>query len=221
LAEPTCQVLPPNFPGYRPYCPYTRNPTGEWKGPRLEQARALVGQSGTRGARVRVWSYVGDSPFEEKVASATADVLLRLGYRPQVKVFKDVSEYYSRVGGAGADSPEMGVGGWTADFPAAYNFFHLLTCANDVPGGSFNPNFGHFCDPRLDRKVARARRLQTTNPTVANAEWQEVDRYVVDQGAWVPLLNPVEIDFLSERVGNYQRHPSPQFGMLLSQLWVR
>jgi peptide/nickel transport system substrate-binding protein len=44
LAEPTCQVLPPNFPGYRPYCPYTRNPdpTGEWKGPRLEQARALA-----------------------------------------------------------------------------------------------------------------------------------------------------------------------------------
>src|SRR5438128_9491425 len=21
--QPTCQVLPPNFPGYRPYCPYT------------------------------------------------------------------------------------------------------------------------------------------------------------------------------------------------------
>src|SRR5262249_49329158 len=28
---PTCQILPPNFPGYRRYCPYTRNPSaGRW-----------------------------------------------------------------------------------------------------------------------------------------------------------------------------------------------
>src|SRR5262249_57069432 len=23
LAQPSCQMLPPSFPGYRPYCPYT------------------------------------------------------------------------------------------------------------------------------------------------------------------------------------------------------
>jgi peptide/nickel transport system substrate-binding protein len=146
---------------------------------------------------------------------------VRLGYRPEVRVFRDAFEYYKRVGGEGGDSPELGVGGWIADFPAAYNYFQLLTCANDVPERPFNLNPGHFCDPQLDRKIARAHRLQTTNPTLANAEWQEVDRDVVDQGAWVPLLNPVEIDFLSERVGNYQRHPSAQFGVLLSQLWVQ
>ena len=27
VAEPTCQILPPNFPGYRPYCPYTAGST--------------------------------------------------------------------------------------------------------------------------------------------------------------------------------------------------
>ena len=30
-ATPTCQILPPGFPGYVPYCPYTKNPTtGHW-----------------------------------------------------------------------------------------------------------------------------------------------------------------------------------------------
>ena len=27
LAVPTCQILPPNFPGYKPYCPYTAGST--------------------------------------------------------------------------------------------------------------------------------------------------------------------------------------------------
>jgi peptide/nickel transport system substrate-binding protein len=31
-AQVTCQYLPPNFPGYQPYCPYTLNPSpaGAW-----------------------------------------------------------------------------------------------------------------------------------------------------------------------------------------------
>jgi len=35
----------------------------------------------------------------------------------------------------------------------------------------------------------------------------------------VPLLNRKQVDFVSRRVGNYQY--SPQWGMLLDQLWVR
>ena len=51
LAPPTCQVLPPNFTAYRPYCPYTRSPSadGRWNGPDLAKARQLVEASGHRG----------------------------------------------------------------------------------------------------------------------------------------------------------------------------
>ena len=34
LAVPTCQVLPPNFPGYVPYCPYTDGPAAAASGRR-------------------------------------------------------------------------------------------------------------------------------------------------------------------------------------------
>jgi peptide/nickel transport system substrate-binding protein len=56
LAQPACQVLPPNFPGYKPYCPFTLHPSsgGKWSAPDLAKARQLVKQSGTQGAHVAV-----------------------------------------------------------------------------------------------------------------------------------------------------------------------
>jgi peptide/nickel transport system substrate-binding protein len=56
-AQPTCQVLPPNLQGYRPYCPYSANPTpgGTWSAPDLPRAMRLIGASGTRGMRVSLW----------------------------------------------------------------------------------------------------------------------------------------------------------------------
>src|SRR6185503_11447705 len=54
----TCQVLPPNFPGYEPYCPYTVDPApggaGPWKGPDLAAAQRLVTASGTADTRIVV-----------------------------------------------------------------------------------------------------------------------------------------------------------------------
>ena len=58
-SEPTCQILPPDFPGYRRYCPYTAhaNAKGAWTTPNLAEAKRLVAASGTKGMAVDVWSY--------------------------------------------------------------------------------------------------------------------------------------------------------------------
>ena len=53
LAVPTCQILPPNFPGYKPYCPYTAGTDHtKWTGARPGQgqaAGAAVGHGGHEG----------------------------------------------------------------------------------------------------------------------------------------------------------------------------
>src|SRR5215475_11539155 len=55
LAVPTCQILPPNFPGYSAYCPYTAgSSTSSWSGPNLAKAKDLVAKSGTKGMKVVV-----------------------------------------------------------------------------------------------------------------------------------------------------------------------
>jgi hypothetical protein len=42
---------------------------------------------------------------------------------------------------------------------------------------------------------------------------------VTDLGAWVPLVNARNVVVVSPRVGNVQS--SPQWGVLLDQMWVR
>jgi hypothetical protein len=56
LAPPTCQLLPPGFAGFRPYCPFTASGTASGR-PDLATARRLVERSGTRGAHVVVLSF--------------------------------------------------------------------------------------------------------------------------------------------------------------------
>jgi peptide/nickel transport system substrate-binding protein len=87
LASPTCQILPPSFPGYRPYCPYTRNPNpaGTWSAPDLAKARALIEASGTAGTRVDVAGV--DGPVTRPIARYFVSLLRRLGYRSSLRLF--------------------------------------------------------------------------------------------------------------------------------------
>ena len=48
-----------------------------------------------------------------------------------------------------------------------------------------------------------------------------IDREIVDRAPWVPLFTPRSVDFVSNRVGNYQANTSASSSVLLDQLWVR
>ena len=67
--------------------------------------------------------------------------------------------------------------------------------------------------------IERATRLAIENPAGSGEAWAEVDRAITDQAPWVFLVNPIQVDFVSERLGNYQYHPF--WHLLLAQVWVR
>jgi len=214
VAQTTCQILPSDFPGHRPYCPYTAGATtqGAWTAPDLGKARALVARSGTRGMKVTVWAWTQAPGFNRFAVK----LLRSLGYRVSTKVF----------GGNGAavrdsrNKAQIGFTAWQPDYPAASNFFGpLFSCASFVPDSQNNGNVSEFCDPNIDRLIERAVREQATNPAASRALWERVDREVVDQAPWVPLFTSKSLDVLSKRVGNYQFNPG--FGFLVDQLWVR
>jgi peptide/nickel transport system substrate-binding protein len=71
----------------------------------------------------------------------------------------------------------------------------------------------------LERRIDRAVKLEQTDPLGANRLWAELDREITDKALWVPLYNGYEANLVSKRVGHYQYNP--QYGALLSQLWVR
>ena len=215
-AAPTCQILPPDYPGYRPYCPYTAGSTtsGTWTSPNLSKARALVAQSGTRGMKITVWDYEGYKGF----GPVAVQVLRALGYRASLKTVGGTFPlrfFDSRV------KAQIGFFGWGTDYPAASAWFSpAVTCASFRPNSRSNYNAAQFCNPRIDREIRLGVSQQAKDPEAARKLWERIDREVVDQAPLVPLIVWNIVDVLSERVANYQYSGRGQ-GLLIDQLWVR
>jgi peptide/nickel transport system substrate-binding protein len=84
LAEPSCQILPIDFPGYKAYCPYTKNPGPTWSAPDLAKAQDLMKKSGQVGQTVTV--IASSSGVNPAIGTYIASVLNELGFKATVKV---------------------------------------------------------------------------------------------------------------------------------------
>ncbi len=106
LAQPTCQLLPPNFPGYRPYCPYTIN-AGEhaWSAPDLTRAEQLAKHSRNYGRTIIVQS-------RSPLSAYLVQLLDKLGYKARLQTKKD-------------HQPDIGFGDFLEDYPGAADFIQL------------------------------------------------------------------------------------------------
>ena len=102
--------------------------------------------------------------------------------------------------------------GWVADYDLASTFY-------DAVASCRRPNLTRYCNPAIDAVAKRAFDLEATDPGAALALWSQVDRMLVDDGAFVTLGNRVDMEVVSTRVGNYQARAS--YGAVLSQLWVQ
>jgi len=208
-AEPTCQILPPNFPGFHRYCPYTLQPrrSAFWNEPDLKQARRLVTASGTKGAVLKVWI---PGP-EESLGPIAAATLRAIGFRPYITHVGPFVWCCSPRGMANPRSRvQAGVGSWFADYPAASSFMDFFACSG----------FAHVCDRRIAAGIRQALSVQAFDPEAANQYWARIDHAMVDRAVAVPLITHITLDFVSQRVGNYESIPYPN-GVLLDQLWVR
>ena len=218
LSTPTCQILPPHFPGHVPYCPWTRRPgDGRWHGPDLARARALVRASGTTGTRPIVVMR-RDDPEGNASAGVVAAALRAIGYRP--RVIRDDAEWARRTGDPHGDW-SLGVGNWIADYPSPDQFLdYFLSCSQYRPAEpASSVNSGGFCNAHFDRLVRRAEQLQLTNPANAERVWARADRLAVDEAAWAPMVTTASVELLSRRTGHFtlDANSQPQ----IDQLWVR
>jgi peptide/nickel transport system substrate-binding protein len=220
LARPTCQLLPPGYPSYRPYCPYTSRvqSSGIWTGPDVARARRLVRAARATDVEVAV-AVNADDPRKVATARYFTQLLARLGFRARLRLYPDIQRFYEQAGKP-ASRVQAGIQGWESDFPRPSDFFlNLLTCAAYQPAAPINLNPAGLCDQAVDRTAERAHQLEASDPAAAGDLWQRVDRRVVDLAPLVPFVNTAGIDLVSARTGNYQR--SVELGVLLDQLWVR
>ncbi len=217
LNTPTCQVLPPQFPGYTPYCPYTKNPgSGKWTAPDLAKAKQLVTESGTKGDTVKV--NTDTTPADKALGEYFITLLNSLGYKAKPQ-FLSNSIQYSFIQNS-KNKVEFAFSDWFQDYPAASDFLNiLLGCGSFHPGSDSSPNIAAFCNQGIQAKMDQAATTGVTDPTAANHTWAEVDHEVTDQAPWVAMFNPKQLNLVSPRLKNYIW--SPQWYLLLDQASVK
>jgi peptide/nickel transport system substrate-binding protein len=217
LAIPTCQVLPPNFPGYKPYCPYTVNPgSGKWTGPDMAKAKQLVEASGTKGAAVKVNTDTTD--VDKGYGLYFIGLLNKLGYKATPQFLSNDIQYPFIQNSK--NKVQFAFSDWFADYPAASDFLQiLLGCGSFHPNSNSSPNIAEFCHKGIQAKMDHAGELGLTDPDAANELWAQVDKEMTDQAPWVAFFNPKLLDFVSARVKGFTF--SPQWYFLLDQASVK
>jgi YVTN family beta-propeller protein len=211
VAAPACQPLTPGIPGYRRYCPYTRDPRpdGDWSAPDLNRARQLVAASGTRGERIDVWGTTDEVATPRQEPAYVASVLRSLGYRTHLHLapFSQITMPMRRRFQLSVD------GDWSAEYPDSASYIpRFFGCG----GGLTN---GYYCDHRLDRQMREASQLELQSPLRADATWTAVDHQLTDQAVWAPTVNLRAVELVSPRLRNYQFNPI--WGFLADQVWLR
>jgi peptide/nickel transport system substrate-binding protein len=216
LASPVCQVLPPGFPGHEPYCPYTKDPGTKWTAPDLEKARQLVQESGTAGQEVTI--IVQDVTVDRNVGVYLQSVLNDLGYKASVKAispniqFTYIQNTNNKV--------QMSVTQWYQDYPAASDFLNVLFgCASFREGSDSSINIAGFCDEAIQKRMEEAMALSVTDEAAANKLWAEIDKSVTDAAPAAFMFTPKHLDFVSERLGNFQFNS--QYYWMMAQSWVK
>jgi len=194
-ARVTCQILPPGFTGYEPYCPTTKNPNrfGTWLAPNTALAERLVAESGTRGDTVVMPQ--PDSPRDHYLAK----LLRSLGYHTHFT--PDEQRYAQRW--------TAQISGLNADYPAPDDFIGFVC----QPG---------YCPPSIDRGIQHTLAVQLHDPGAAAALWARLDRQITKAGPpFVPYDTVLDTGFTSKRVGNYQFSPATGDSPLIDQMWVK
>ena len=216
LAVPSCQVLPPDFPGYRPYCPYTKNPGTAWSAPDIAKARRLVQQSGQKGASVTVLT--SDDEVNKAMGVYLAGVLKQIGFQATARALS--ANIFITYAQNTKNKVQISVRQWYQDYPAASDFLYILFgCETFHPGSDSSINIPGFCNKPINRRMHAALKLEETSFPAANKLWAKIDREVTDQSPMATLFTPKHIDFVSKRVGNFVF--SRVFFWLVHQSWVQ
>ena len=155
LGQVTCQVLPPDLDGYRRYCPYTAEPTktGAWTAPDLARARSSCAPRAPP-ARPSRSGCPTSYPVQRRRRQYVVSVLDSLGYKARLRLRKFEPLPQGEQAPPPARLLRLGPG-LRRDagrlHPPGTRLQRLQ------PGDLPERGRAEFCDPSIDREMARAR----------------------------------------------------------------
>jgi peptide/nickel transport system substrate-binding protein len=217
LAAPACQILPPNFPSYKPFCPYTAGAQTVWSGPNVAKAKQLVKASGTLGDKVVVdgtTDEVGKSLVEQMISDLDS-----IGYKASAQLLTNSIQYPYIQNSSNSSKWNVGWSAWYQDYPAPADFLNVLLGCNTIhPNSDASPNIAAYCNKSTQAQINKAESEEASDPSAAATLWTQIDHEDTNAAPWVDLYNPKQIDFLSKDVHGYEWNP--QWYILIDRLWL-
>jgi peptide/nickel transport system substrate-binding protein len=201
--EPASTILSPTLGGYEKYPdPYG---TTEFRGDPVA-ARALLTQAGfPKGITL---NYVGPSTGKGPDALSVLQMsLARAGIKLNptpykgYKVYTDSLQLQSKK-----DEHQIGLARWCPDIPGngARSFIGVLLDGRKITPTA-NNNYGDYNNPAVNGMIDRA--YATEDPAQRNSLWGQIDRKIMDDAPWVPLIYERQTYFWSARVKQWRFSP--------------
>lgn len=174
LASPTENVLPPTYQQYEKISMYPHD---------LEKAKQLVQQSGYAGMNVTVWTNSRETL--QKPGEYLTDVLNQIGFKAKLKVI-DPSVYFTTIGNQRTKA-QAGVANWFQDYPHPLNWFDVLLNGNRITE-EHNNNYSNANVAEINDEIEALKKEPEITDEV-NGRWKEVDRMVLENALWAPVVN--------------------------------
>jgi peptide/nickel transport system substrate-binding protein len=196
-------ILSPTLSGFQRYAdPYW---TPDYRGdPR--QARDLLAQAGyPNGVRINyVGPRTGKGPaIQANLQAALGRAGIRLNPRSYdgYKVYTDSLQLQSKK-----NEHQIGLGRWCPDFPGngARSFIGVLLDGRKITPTA-NNNYGDYNNPQVNSMIDEAYR--TADAQRRNILWGQIDRKIMEDAAWVPLVYERQPYFWSSRVKQWTFSP--------------
>lgn len=189
----TDQVLPPTMPLWHRYTAYPNSPN-------LAKAKALMKASGVKTPVSVVVRARNDAPGFVELLQVLQQNLKAIGINVEIKTAADAVN--NGIIDNRANHVPAGINEWSQDYPDPEDFLNVLL---DPRRPSFPQARARFAAKdaipifnRLDRLTGDAR-LRA---------YQSADQAVMKNWApWAPLINPVEVDIISNRVTGFVYQP--------------
>lgn len=184
-------IFPEGMPGHNPDCmPYAYDP---------DAAEGLLADAGVADG-FSTTLYTDTSEDSTAIAQAIQQDLGAIGI--DVEIVTQEFDVLLGTISTPHEAPLVYIG-WFQDYPDPSDFYDpILSCAAAVEGGA---NSSWYCNEENDAFAAEAKINPDADARLA--DYQELERRVMEDAPWVPLFFPAIDTFLSSRVTNFEPHP--------------
>ena len=140
---------------------------------------------------VQVWGNSRETL--QKPAAYLQDVLNQIGFKAKLKII-DPSVYFTTIGNQRTKA-QTGIANWFQDYPHPLNWFDVLLNGNRITE-EHNNNYSNADVAAINDKIEELKKEPEINDEV-NAQWAEVDKMVLENALWAPIVNRQFTDFFT------------------------